>query len=152
MSSPQPQCRSKTGKSRSVRVAERPDGIGVLFMVYATLAKFVINQRSNYEKGWTMITRRQFLKASGLAGAGSYRYPGRGRPLPCQYQVALLIDLHPEIWKAAGYRLPCRKPAREAEVDDDEIAVRQFQQQILPTAMPVTTVWSYGSVNHAGYV
>ena len=51
-------------------MAERPDGIGVLFIAYATLAKFVINQRSNHEKGWTMITRRQFLKASGLAGAG----------------------------------------------------------------------------------
>jgi len=31
-----------------------------------------------------------------------------------------------------------------------EIAVRQFQQQILPTGMPATTVWSYGSVNHPG--
>jgi hypothetical protein len=59
----------QTGKSRALKKAERPDGIGVLFMAYATLAKFVINQRSNYE-GWTMITRRQFLKASGLAGAG----------------------------------------------------------------------------------
>jgi len=27
-----------------------------------------------------------------------------------------------------------------------EIAVRQFQQQILPTGMPTTTVWSYGAV------
>lgn len=31
-----------------------------------------------------------------------------------------------------------------------EIAVRQFSQQILPPGMPVTTVWSYGSVNHPG--
>jgi bilirubin oxidase len=31
-----------------------------------------------------------------------------------------------------------------------EIAVRQFRQQILPNGMPETTVWSYGSVNHAG--
>jgi FtsP/CotA-like multicopper oxidase with cupredoxin domain len=31
-----------------------------------------------------------------------------------------------------------------------EIAVRQFQQQVLPTSMPTTTVWSYGSVNHPG--
>jgi bilirubin oxidase len=35
-------------------------------------------------------------------------------------------------------------------VDYYEIAVRQFQQQILPTGMPVTTVWSYGSANHPG--
>ena len=31
-----------------------------------------------------------------------------------------------------------------------EIAVRQFQQQILPPGLPATTVWSYGSVNHPG--
>ena len=31
-----------------------------------------------------------------------------------------------------------------------EIAVRQFQQQILPPGFPRTTVWSYGSPNHAG--
>jgi spore coat protein A len=31
-----------------------------------------------------------------------------------------------------------------------EIALRQFQQQVLPTGLPTTTVWSYGSVNHPG--
>jgi bilirubin oxidase len=35
-------------------------------------------------------------------------------------------------------------------VDYYEIAVRQFQQQILPPPLPPTTVWSYGSTNHAG--
>jgi len=35
-------------------------------------------------------------------------------------------------------------------IDYYEIAVRQFQQQVLPTGMPKTTVWSYGSVNHPG--
>jgi hypothetical protein len=29
-----------------------------------------------------------------------------------------------------------------------ELAVRQFQQQILPSGMPETTVWSYGSADH----
>jgi bilirubin oxidase len=43
---------------------------------------------------------------------------------------------------------PLRPPA--ADVDYYEIAVRQFQQQILPTGLPVTTVWSYGSINDAG--
>jgi spore coat protein A len=33
-----------------------------------------------------------------------------------------------------------------------EIAVRQFQQQILPPGMPSTTVWSYGSVQYPGTV
>jgi bilirubin oxidase len=35
-------------------------------------------------------------------------------------------------------------------IDYYEIAVRQFQQQVLPAGMPRTTVWSYGSVNHLG--
>jgi hypothetical protein len=35
-------------------------------------------------------------------------------------------------------------------IDYYEIAVRQFQQQVLPAGMPRTTVWSYGSVNHPG--
>jgi bilirubin oxidase len=35
-------------------------------------------------------------------------------------------------------------------VDYYEIAVQQFRQQILPTGLPMTTVWSYGSVNHSG--
>ena len=35
-------------------------------------------------------------------------------------------------------------------VDYYDIAVRQFQQQILPSGMPATTVWSYGSVQNPG--
>ncbi|HBG07808.1 MAG: bilirubin oxidase [Geobacteraceae bacterium GWC2_58_44] len=34
------------------------------------------------------------------------------------------------------------------KVDFYEIAVRQFQQQVLPAPLPATTVWSYGSINH----
>ncbi len=37
-----------------------------------------------------------------------------------------------------------------ANTDYYEIAVRQFQQQILPAPLPATTVWGYGSVNHPG--
>ena len=33
-------------------------------------------------------------------------------------------------------------------IDYYEIGVRQFQQQILPAPLPLTTVWGYGSVNH----
>jgi bilirubin oxidase len=33
-------------------------------------------------------------------------------------------------------------------IDYYEIAVRQFRQQILPEPLPMTTVWSYGSINH----
>jgi spore coat protein A len=37
-----------------------------------------------------------------------------------------------------------------AKVDYYEIAVRQFSQRILPSPLPTTTVWSYGSANHPG--
>ncbi len=37
-------------------------------------------------------------------------------------------------------------------IDYYEIAVRQFQQQILPPGLPQTTVWSYGSVQFPGTV
>lgn len=33
-------------------------------------------------------------------------------------------------------------------IDYYEIAVKQFQQQVLPAPLPVTTVWSYGSANN----
>jgi bilirubin oxidase len=42
--------------------------------------------------------------------------------------------------------MPRRK--RIGQVDYYEIAVRQFRQQILPDTLPMTTVWSYGSINH----
>jgi bilirubin oxidase len=41
-------------------------------------------------------------------------------------------------------------PGGNKNIDYYEIAVRQFQQQILPPGMPQTTVWSYGSANHPG--
>ncbi|MGZ5385012.1 MAG: multicopper oxidase family protein [Acidimicrobiia bacterium] len=44
--------------------------------------------------------------------------------------------------------IPPAMPKTGGGADYYEIAVRQFQQQILPTGMPKTTVWSYGSVNH----
>lgn len=45
---------------------------------------------------------------------------------------------------------PAMPLTSEGKVDYYEIAARQFEQQILPQGMPMTTVWSYGSVNHPG--
>ena len=43
------------------------------------------------------------------------------------------------------------KTSSTATLDYYEIAVREFQQNILPSSMNLpTTVWSYGSVNHLG--
>src|SRR5512145_2958968 len=41
-------------------------------------------------------------------------------------------------------------PVDAMGIDYYEIAVRQFQQQVLYTGLPPTTVWGYGSVNHPG--
>ncbi|HET7752911.1 MAG TPA: multicopper oxidase domain-containing protein, partial [Anaeromyxobacteraceae bacterium] len=57
------------------------------------------------------------------------------------------------ILQKANPRAPGRAPVA---IDYYEIAVRQFDQQILPPAdvngapLPPTAVWSYGSVNHPG--
>src|SRR4051794_33978041 len=40
-----------------------------------------------------------------------------------------------------------RTSVLSGDIDYYEIAVRQFTQQVLPTGMPQTTVWGYGSVN-----
>jgi spore coat protein A len=38
----------------------------------------------------------------------------------------------------------------DPNIDYYEIAVRQFEQQILSTGLPTTKVWGYGSANHPG--
>ncbi|HEY0722204.1 MAG TPA: multicopper oxidase domain-containing protein [Gammaproteobacteria bacterium] len=39
---------------------------------------------------------------------------------------------------------PVMKPSNTATPNNYDIAVRQFKQQILPSPLPATTVWSYG--------
>jgi bilirubin oxidase len=58
-----------------------------------------------------------------------------------QYVAALVVP--PAMPRTSRLRRRGRK-----DVDYYEIAVRQFDQQILPPGMPPTTVWSYGSKNH----
>src|SRR5512139_383075 len=102
----------------------------------------------------TMITRRTFLRLS-VTGAGLFlltkfgstrafaAIPG-GTLDPAaisKYQMPLIIP-------PAMPRTGKIKVKRGKNVDYYEIAVRQFQQQILPPGMPPTTVWSYGSANH----
>lgn len=58
-----------------------------------------------------------------------------------KYQTPLVIP--PAMPRTAQLR-----DFRGRPIDYYEIAVRQFQQQILPNGFPQTTVWGYGSVNH----
>jgi spore coat protein A, manganese oxidase len=114
-----------------------------------------------------MINRRQFLKASALAGVGllvplkegvvavragapngrlfatSAAIPGgtQDPTLIPKYRMPLVIP--PAMPRTTQAGIP-------KNIDYYEIAVRQFQQQILPTGMPKTTVWSYGSAAQSG--
>ncbi len=103
-------------------------------------------------EGDLRISRRSFLKTGIAAGAAvsypwSLRWPDALAASPAgsldpagitKYQMPLLIPPAMPRTSAPGGK----------NVDYYEIAVRQFQQQILPSDHPATTVWSYGSVNH----
>ena len=97
------------------------------------------------------ITRKQLLQYGAAAGASLYlplRFglPGAQAQVPggtlppgsiTKYVTPLVIPPP----------MPGRRAPRRAQVDYYEIAVRQFEQQILPPDLPVTTVWSYGARN-----
>ena len=97
-----------------------------------------------------MTTKREFLRITTLAGAGTFLFtkfgfirrafaaiPGGTLDPASITKYAMPLVIPPAMPKTSGGR-----------VDYYEIAVRQFQQQILPTPLPLTTVWSYGSANH----
>jgi FtsP/CotA-like multicopper oxidase with cupredoxin domain len=103
------------------------------------------------------LTRRQFVQLAGATAGAALVGPGallRGarpayaEPVPggtldpggiAKYVTQLVVP--PAMPRTSKIIRPGRKP-----VDYYEIAVRQFQQQILPPGMPLTTVWSYGAV------
>jgi spore coat protein A, manganese oxidase len=101
-----------------------------------------------------MISRRTFLRLS-VTGAGLFLLTKFGSTrafaaIPggtldpetiSKYQMPLIIP--PAMPRTGKITLKGGKSA-----DYYEIAVRQFQQQVLPPGMPHTTVWSYGSANH----
>jgi bilirubin oxidase len=105
-----------------------------------------------------MITRRRFLKLSALTGGGVFLYSKLGFPTRA-FAAIPGGTLDPET--ISKYTTPLIIPPAmprtskinvkgDKNIDYYEIAVRQFQQQILPPGMPQTTVWSYGSANHPG--
>lgn len=99
-----------------------------------------------------MPTRRRFLKLGAAAGAGLYfssRFDGaarvfaRGGPLlPADIdRFVTPLTIPPAMPQSA------RLTAPGGPIDYYRIAVRQFGQQILPSGLPKTTVWSYGSID-----
>jgi len=98
-----------------------------------------------------MQSRRRFLKIGGLSGAGLLlpfkglvkrafaQLPGGTLPpgdIP-KYVTRLVVP-------------PAMPGVFGPNKDRYRIAVRQFQQQILPPGFPPTAVWSYGSVDYPG--
>ncbi len=96
-----------------------------------------------------MATRRTFLKLGSAGAAGLYlttKFSGVSR-LHAQVSGGTLPpgDI-PKFVRPLV--IPPAMPIAQAGALADyyEIAVRQFDQQILPAPLPPTTVWSYGSV------
>jgi FtsP/CotA-like multicopper oxidase with cupredoxin domain len=81
----------------------------------------------------------RFDLGQALAAPGSTTLPGTDIP---KYQLPLIVP--PAMPRSAILRQGGKN------VDFYEIAVRQFDQQVLPPSLPVTTVWSYGSANDPG--
>jgi len=104
-----------------------------------------------------MITRRRFFKISAIAGAAMlapWKVPWQ-LTVPRAYAEPIpggTLDPHDIPKFATPMLIPpamprtgkVKIPGGNRNIDYYEIAVRQFQQQILPAGLPATTVWGYG--------
>jgi len=103
------------------------------------------NLTRSSERRWRVL-----LSILTLAILGVLTVPAQGAALPGgsldpsainKYQAPLIIP--PAMPKSSNIS------SRDAKLRDYyEIALRQFDQQILPAGMPLTTVWSYGAVEY----
>lgn len=104
------------------------------------------------------LTRRRFLGVTGMAGAGLL-LPWRGLVRGASVQALPGGTLDPS--SIPKYATPLVIPPAMPRtgkirvkggrnIDYYEIAVRQFEQQVLPAGHPATTLWSYGEAHHPG--
>ena len=97
----------------------------------------------------TSEKRRQFLKLATAGGIGSYLVWQFG---PYQQAIAQLPGGTLDPGQIPKFVTPLVIPpampavARSKALDEYSIAVRQFSQQVLPSPLPATTVWGYGSL------
>ncbi|MCI0747215.1 MAG: multicopper oxidase [Verrucomicrobia subdivision 3 bacterium] len=99
-------------------------------------------------------TRRQFISTVGVAGA-AFLVPGPiyVRKASAQDSIGILDPtaipkyVTPLIIPPAMPRLSPGSDISGRTIDQYAIAVRQFQQQILPPGFSPTTVWSYGAAH-----
>ncbi|HET6351733.1 MAG TPA: multicopper oxidase [Coriobacteriia bacterium] len=113
-----------------------------------------------------MLSRRDFIKWSAITGAWVYvsgvtgcarrvePRPGpAGKPKPRPSAAARALD--PETvpkFRAALLippAMPRAKTTAGGDIDYFEISMRQFDQQVLPSGLPKTTVWGYGPASAA---
>ncbi len=108
-----------------------------------------------------MTTRREFLKLGGAAGATLFFTVKFGKfsrvfalPIPGGTLDPTAVPKYasPMIIPPAMPRTKRLRVIGAKNIDYYEIAVRQFEQQILPAGLPATTVWSYGSLKKPGTV
>lgn len=107
-----------------------------------------------------MPTRREFLKIAALGGFGLFvpfkidlnqLSPKALAAITPTLDLATLPQfVTPLVIPPAMPRTRKIKQKGGKNIDYYEIAVRQFDQQILPSGYSKTKVWSYGSVNHLG--
>lgn len=101
------------------------------------------------------MQRRDFIRAGALAGAGvliSTRY-GLARVAPVAViPGGTLAPGDVDKFTLELVRPPAMPGKFSGQKDKYKIAVRQFEQQILPANLPPTTVWSYGAVDYPGTV
>jgi bilirubin oxidase len=104
-----------------------------------------------------MISRRVFLELS-VTSAGSFLIArfGIDRVLALPLSGGSIDPLsiprfvEPLVIPPAMPRTGKLRVRGGKNIDYYEIAVREFAQQILPTGLPATTVWSYGSATSPG--
>ena len=97
-----------------------------------------------------MFTRRAFVRMSMAGGAGLYLTSPLGSPAQLLAQISggTLPNVVPKF--VTPLVIPPAMPFERTDesVDYYRIAVRQFQQQILPAPFPRTTVWGYGAIDY----
>ena len=101
-----------------------------------------------------MASRRDFLKAGTIGGSGLYLASKFGFIQRAFTQAVPGGTLDPYAiprFVTPLFIPPAMPPTSTAgAVDYYEVAARQIRQQILPTWMPNTPVWAYGSITDAG--
>jgi FtsP/CotA-like multicopper oxidase with cupredoxin domain len=99
------------------------------------------------------MNRRTFVMAAGaaagaLAFGGMLKFPTTAAAaIPGGTLDPAAITKYVQPLVIPGV-MPRSEDQNNFDGDYYKIAVSQFEQQILPPGMPLTTVWSYGSVNH----